>query len=182
MTTSSFEALADAVVAASDADRWDQAVLEWQVVSVARDPHADGVCVCGQTRLVSLFTIENTRNGEMLFPIGSSCVNQFGRADLDRQVDLWERLLALRQAIDARQPIRLTTEYFSRAMLDHLYESGAFPPDEWNGGDGWKDYDFLLKMFNKRDKAAITDGQQRKIYMLLTRKVIPFVRSYDQLG
>lgn len=44
------------------------------------------------------------------------------------------------------------------------------------------DYEFLVKMFNKRNKDAITKPQQSKIYMLLKNKVLPFVQTHDRLS
>lgn len=57
MSTHNFGALRRAVIEASLADRWAQAVEEWQVVCVEEDPHATGICVCGKTGLVYLYTI-----------------------------------------------------------------------------------------------------------------------------
>lgn len=182
MTTGSFDALATAVVGASVASQWAPAVLEWQIVGVEQDPDAGGVCVCGQTGLVQLFTIRNQHNDARLFPIGSKCINQFGRADLDRDVNLLPRLLHLREALDTHQRVDLTSEHFSRAVLAYLHEQGAFPPDRWNGNDGGNDYQFLLTMFNKRKKDEITQPQLRKISTILNKKVFPFVRSDERLA
>lgn len=181
MTTASFDALATAVVGESEASDWASAVLEWQMVGVEHDPEARGVCVCGQTGLAHLFTIRNQHNDAWLYPIGSTCINQFGRADLDRDVDVLPGLLGLREALRTQQRVDLTADHFSRAMLAYLYEEGAFPPDRWNGGDGRNDYEFLLKMFNKRNKDEITHPQRRKISALLNGRVFPFVRSDERL-
>lgn len=165
--TANFAALQDAVVRESVATRWADAVMEWEVVGVEYDHAQGGVCVCGKTELVELFTIVNQRNGARLFPIGSVCVNKFGRSDLDQEVNVLKRFLHLREAITTHEWIELTSEYFSRALIRDLYDQGAFPPNQWNGGDGWGDCDFLLKMFNKHDKEAITAAQNRKIRALL---------------
>lgn len=181
MTIDSFDTLVRAVVAASEAHDWRKAVGEWEVVELEEDPAGQGVCVCGQTGLVKLFTIRNKVNGSALNPIGSVCVNKFEQEELDRQIDLLSGLYGLRNAIRDGENITLTSDYFSRSMLEYLFFSDAFPPDQWNGNDGENDYEFLLKMFNKRDKDAISVLQQRKIYMLLHRKVIPFVQSDPRL-
>lgn len=82
--------------------------------------------MCGQTGLVQLSTIRNQHSDARLFPIGSKCTNQFGRADLDRDVDVLPRLLRLREALDTHQRVDLTSEHFSRAVLVYLHEQGAF--------------------------------------------------------
>jgi len=181
MTTGSFEALTEAVIASSVSDGWATAVREWDVVLLEENPAGDGVCVCGQNNLVKLFTIENSKNNSTLYPIGSTCVNQFGRADLDRKVDLFIDLHKLRLAHRENRPITLTSEYFSRAMLEYFYFEDVFDGDQWNNGDGERDYEFLLKMFNKRIKEDITTRQQSKIFMLLRHKVLPFVEADTRL-
>ncbi|MCD5348417.1 hypothetical protein [Agromyces sp. S2-1-8] len=181
MTTASFQALVRAVIDDSVANTWADAVLEWEVDGLEEDPRGLGMCVCGQPNLVQLFTIRNTRNGNVLFPIGSKCVHQFEVKELDQQVNVLSDLLRLRTAINDGKFVTLTSEYFTRALLEFLYDEGAFPPDQWNGGDGEVDVDFLLKMFNKRDKDAITPPQRRKIRALLMTKVFPFVQAYQRV-
>jgi hypothetical protein len=175
MTTANFQALRAAVLASSSADEWATAVHEWEVVEVDEDPALRGVCVCGQTGLHYLFTIRNHRNSATLHPIGSSCVNHFGRADLDREVDVLPKLFKILTASVNGQRITLTSEFFSRVVLEYLYDGGAFTPDQYNNADGASDYEFLLKMFNKKKKEDITSPQQRKISVLLNTKVIAFI-------
>lgn len=138
--------------------------------------------MCGQTELVKLFTIENVHNGAQLFPIGSVCVNRFELTDMNRGLEVFEGLLKLRSALLAGEHIGLDSDYFTRAMIIHLHAEGAFTPDRWNGGDGQRDCDFLLKMFNKRNKSEISARQRYKITTVLKQKVFPFVLTYDRLG
>lgn len=174
MTTASFKALRAAVLTRSESNTWDTAVLEWKVDDLEEDPTGQGECVCGQPNLVQMFTISNLRNSKVLYPIGNVCVKKFGREDLDSEVDLFSSMHTLRKAIHAGEA-ELTSKYFSRALLKHLYSSGVFTPDGWNRYNGEEDYNFLLDMFNKRNKKAISEGQQRKISVLLNKKVYPFV-------
>ncbi|MFC4138488.1 MULTISPECIES: hypothetical protein [unclassified Microbacterium] len=182
MSTANFPSLVRAVVSSSVSNSWHVAKDEWAVTGVEEDPQGDGVCVCGQMGLVSLFTITNTHNGSELFPIGSTCVNQFGRKDLNSAINVLADLLKLRGLVRAGKSIPFTAEYFSRAMLEDLYEEGAFTPDQYNSGDGQKDYDFLLKMFNKRNKDDISTAQRRKISVLVNQKIRPFLDADPRLG
>jgi hypothetical protein len=182
MTTDSFKTLKRVVESESVADEFFNAVFEWNVVELEEHPTADGECVCGQQNLVKMFTVRNHRNGAELFPIGSHCVNHFGREDLDVQVTVFSDLLSLRKHILAGQRITLTSEYFSRAVLKWLLDEGAFPADQWNGHDAENDYLFLIEMFNKRNKDALSRKQEAKIYQMLKLKVIPFVRDHKALG
>lgn len=179
MTTESFHRLTRAVIAASVANEWSAAVMEWDVTELEEDPTGSGECVCGQRELVLLFTITNKHNGAQLHPIGSTCVQKFGRTDLNRQVTLYSDLFRLRAAILDNKHIALTSDYFSRAMIEYLNDEGAFTPDQWDADGG---YAFILDMFNKRKKDEITRPQRAKITVLLNRKVIPFVLADESLG
>lgn len=182
MTSDSFKTLTREVVSASEADNFVDAVLEWNVVELEEHPTGEGECVCGQQNLVKMFTIKNQFNGTDLFPIGSQCVNHFGRADLDLQVTVFSDLFSLRKSILAGDRITLTSEHFSRAMLQWLLDEGAFTADQYNGFDGEKDYRFLIDMFNKRNKDSLSRKQEGWIYNLLKHKVVPFVRDHEALG
>ena len=72
--------------------------------------------------------------------------------------------------------IRLSNELFSRKLLKYLYGEGAFLSDNENY-DEKENYEFLLKMFNKRDKVAITQGQERKIKAIILNNIKPFVQK-----
>ncbi|WP_072313251.1 hypothetical protein [Agrococcus sp. Marseille-P2731] len=101
------------------------------------------------------------RNGAKLYPIGSTCVQKFGRTDLNRQVTLYSDLFRLRAAILNNMRITLTSDYFSRAMIEYLNDEGAFTPDRWDADDG---YAFMLDMFNKRKKDEITGPSQMRAW------------------
>ena len=180
-TTANFQVLRGAVIDASDADKWKKAILEWDVTSVEEHPTSDGECVCGQTGLLWMYTITNEVNSAELFPIGSSCVNHFGRTELNRRVDVFRKLVLIRETANAGETVEMTTAFFSRAVLEFLFEEGVFTPDSYNHGDGWNDYEFLLKMFGKRDKSTINSKQNWKIRKLLGNKIVPFVLADPRL-
>ena len=66
---------------------------------------------------------------------------------------------------------------FSRKLLKELYNQGAFKATSYNHFDPKNDYDFLLQMFNKRDKSKITRLQQRKITAILLNSIKPFLEQ-----
>lgn len=161
------------VLDASESNIWDIAVTEWTIIDCEEDSSLNESCICGKERLYYLFTIENTLNGNTLFPIGSSCIKKFGRDDLSDEATIRERMFKLYHAVQSNQFISLSPEFFSRKLLRWLYDDGAFDC-AYNGYDGYDDYQFILQMFNKRDKSSITPGQQKKI-----RAIIGFtIRSY----
>lgn len=181
-STPNFQSLKRAVIDASVADRWSAAVLEWEVTYVEERPQRDGECVCGQTGLLWLYTIANDSTGTELFPIGSSCVNHFGRSDLTKQISIFRKLVFTRDAARAGERVEITSTYFSRAVLDYLLLSGAFTPDAHNGNDGAKDHAFLRQMFGKKDKSALSTKQAYRLRKLLDDKVIPFLLTDPRLG
>ena len=69
-----------------------------------------------------------------------------------------------------------SSELFSRKLLRWLYEEGAFDT-EYNDYDGEDDYEFMLKMFNKRDKDSISLKQDKKIKALLLNAIKPFLQD-----
>ncbi|GIT81872.1 hypothetical protein LLS1_35410 [Leifsonia sp. LS1] len=182
MPRENFDALEAAVVGHSRAETWGAARREWVVVGVVGDPNSSGVCVCGHTDLRWLFTIRNTHNASELEPIGSVCVNHFEQEDLDRDVNVLPKLLALRLAYAEGRQVTLTSDFFTRGLLDYLDDAGAFFPDQWNTTEGHEDYWFLTDMFNKRIKANITRGQNNKIRALLERRIRPFVERDQRLS
>ncbi|WP_270354433.1 hypothetical protein [Microbacterium testaceum] len=180
MTTHNFETLSRVVIAHSAAATWARAVEEWQVVSMIQDPTESGVCVCGKTGLIYLYTIRNTRTATDLFPIGSSCVELFEVEELDVSVNVLRRLLELRIAFEAGKQIELTSKHFSRAMLADLYENGAFPPNDYNRSNGYNDYKFLLDMFNQHHD--FTSNENKKVWVLINRTIRTFVLDDPRLG
>ncbi|MCS3494392.1 hypothetical protein M2368_003424 [Arthrobacter sp. JUb119] len=180
MSTHNFATLRRAVIETSLSNNWAQAVQEWQVVSVEEDPRGTGICVCGKTSLVYLYTIHNWRTQESLFPIGSQCVNLFEVEELDLSVNVLHQLLKLRSAYTSHKNVDLTSEYFSRALLADLWQNEAFPPNDFNRGNGDNDYKFLLDLFNQRHD--FTQKEKRKVWVLINRTIKEFVMKDERLG
>ena len=78
--------LREVVIEASEANEWMSAKEEWEVCDM--EIGEDGICKCGKTGLVYLYTIRNTINNTTLFPIGSSCINQFNNDDMTDQMKI----------------------------------------------------------------------------------------------
>jgi hypothetical protein len=182
MVANSFETLKKVIEDSSVAADFYRAVDEWTVTAVEEDPIGQGECVCGQQHLVYMYTIGNQKNGRKLEFIGSKCVQHFQNSGLNLQVTVFRGLFELRKKILAGDRITLTSEYFSRGILQWLYEEGAFPANEHNDGDPHRDYTFLLDMFNKRNKDDVSPARRRKINGMLYYTVNPFVRDHPALG
>ena len=150
-------------------------MTEWEIVDCEEDDTNSKSCICGKENLYYLFTIRNTINGNTLYPIGSSCIKKFGRTDLNDEASVREKMFKLYHAIENNEFISLSTEFFSRKLIRTLYESGAFDC-EYNGFDGYDDYEFFLDMFNKRDKQSITLRQRGKIRAIIVGSIRPFLK------
>ena len=159
----------------SESSYWNDAVLEWEITDCEEDAELLSSCVCGKENLRYLFTIQNTRNRNILHPIGSSCIKKFERDDLNEIASIQEKLFKLYHAIINSNYITLSNEFFSRKLLAYLFEVGAFESNEYNDFYPEIDYEFMLKMFNKRDKYSITGAQQKKINAIIMNSIRPYL-------
>jgi len=175
--SSYYQKLVQRVINNSEASDWESAVLEWEVFDCEEDESLESSCICGKEELRYLFTIRNIRNGNMLYPIGSSCIRKFERDDLDDDVSIMEQLFRLLHALENNQFITLTSDLFSRRLLGYFYDENVFQANSHNGFDPEADYEFLLKMFNKRDKDSISSAQQRKVSAIIMGSIRPYLRT-----
>lgn len=163
------------VIDHSESDVWEDAVKEWDVVDCEEDDSCSSSCICGKENIKYLFTIQNNRNNNTLYPIGSSCIRKFEREDMNEETAIYEELFRLLHAVEGKQFLSLSPSLFSRKLLRYFYEQGVFD-SEYNDYDGEEDYLFMLKMFNKRDKSSITYKQDRKIKAILLNEIRPFLQ------
>lgn len=166
--------LMERVLEKSEAKTWDEAVLEWEIWDYKEDDEAVNECACGQEGLKCLFTIKNTKNGNILFPIGSTCIKKFGRKELDRDILFKQKLFKLLKAIKEGEEIEISSKYFSRRMLEYFFKSGVFPPNDYNGHNGYYDYRFLLNIFNGK---SVTANQEKKVRALIYYNIKPFLEE-----
>lgn len=156
------------IVNASVSDQWETAVFEWDIVDCEEDETAETSCMCGHEGIRYCFQIRNRLNGNTFFPIGSECIKKFHNKDLSSDVDVYEKLFKLYEAIRKREFIEIGSKYFSRKLLLYFLEQNVI--DE-------SGYDFLLKMFNKRDKDCISSRQQSYINRLIGFEIKPHLMS-----
>ena len=92
------------------------------------------------------------------------------------ETNLIESQFKLLHAIEDNKYLSLSTDYFSRKLLKWLYDEGVFN-SAYNHYDGRTDYEFMLKMFNKRDKTAISTKQDKKIKAIILNSIKPFMQE-----
>lgn len=166
------------VMELSQANNWEDAVEEWEIVGYEEDDSCSSSCVCGKENLKYLFTIKNSVNGNSLFPIGSECIKKFQQDSLAEELKGWTDYIKLKNKIAETGRIELSAEYFSRCLLRFLLNQGAFSSNRYNGNNPRNDYKFMLDMFNKRDKGQFTPKQSAKVGILL-RSIAMFVQLFD---
>lgn len=162
------------VIKFSESKEWSSARYEWEICNFEEDDSLSESCICGKEHLKYLFTIKNRLNNNELYPIGSSCINKFGRDDLDEQVSIKEQLFKLLHAVENNSFLELTTEYFSRKLLKYLYDEGAFKTTKYNNFNPYNDYKFMLDMFNKRKR---TIKQNQKATAIILNSIKPYLEN-----
>jgi len=172
-----YENLIETVLELSESEVWDSAVLEWEIYDCEEDGSFSNSCVCGKDRLLYLYTIRNVHNGNLLYPIGSSCIKKFKREDLNFEVEAYQDMFILLHAVEKGEYITLTSDYFSRKLLLYLFKNGAFKPNKYNGYDEENAYAFMLDMFRKRNKDEISGVSRKKINAIIVNDIIPFVNE-----
>jgi hypothetical protein len=173
MSSVYYENLIERVLDLSKHQTWNLAVGEWYIYSCKEDIQCSSQCVCGKENIKYLFTIRNLVNGNVLYPIGSSCIKKFGRNDLNEQISICEQMFKLLNAVKNKEFI--TLDYFSRKLLLYLFEQGAFQSTAFNKFNGKNDYEFMVDMFNRRRKP--TEAQAKKIRGIIFCSLIPFLQK-----
>lgn len=168
------ENLIKTVIEKSEANNWEEAVKEWKIYEVEEDPDCNSYCTCGKEGLRYLFTIKNRINNNIIYPIGSSCINKFGVDKLKDEAKVKEDLFKLLHAVENNEYITISSDLFSRKLLEHLYNIGAFVPNYYNDFEPYNDYKFLLDMFNKRKRS---EKQEKKSSAIIINSIIPFLRD-----
>lgn len=164
------------VIAKSVDKTWENAVNEWDVIDCEEDPFCESSCICGKEHIMYLFTIKNKRNGNEIFPIGSSCIKKFLRDELNAKTDLEKQFLCLIKAVKNKNFIKLKEGLFSRKLLKLLYDKGAFNSVSYNP---YNSYKFMLDMFNKRDPLEPKD--QKRVDAIILNEIKPFAAKYAAL-
>ncbi|MBO5731480.1 MAG: hypothetical protein J6R67_09800 [Treponema sp.] len=170
-----YQNLIKSVIEASESDIWEEVVQEWEIFDCEEDDTCSSECICKHEGLKYLYTIRNDNNGNILFPIGSSCIKKFGREKLNEEISIMEQMFSLLHAVERHERIELNTKYFSKKLLEKLYTEDVFIPNKYNNYDGQNDYEFLLKMFRKTNKSDITEAQHRKIRAIIMNSILPYL-------
>lgn len=171
---SDFRLLKKTVIESSFSEDWNNAVKEWDIVSMKENTDADSICICGNTGLRYLYEIHNNKNGNTLFPIGTTCIKQFEREDLNEEIKNYVMMFNMVSAVENNVRIELKSSFFSRRFLEYLYRKGAFIETKYNDFNSNKEYKFMLNMFNKR---KVTEKQNKRITAIIINSIIPYIKN-----
>lgn len=164
------------VLRCSSTDDWLTAKNEWEVAGCEEDESRSGTCICGKENLRYLYTIVNSNTGEVLYPIGSSCIRKFERDDMDEESACWKQAMKLVDAavkFGKAELVSIGSGFYSRKLLAFMYEQDVFKPSKYNDWDDYNDYRFLLDMFNG---GCRSEKQQRKCDAIIRNEVYPWLR------
>jgi hypothetical protein len=129
----------------SEYKEWYKAVLEWSIVSGDEDEEAKSSCICGKENIRYLYKVKNDENGNILFPIGSKCIEKFGRDDLNEIISVKEGLFNLLRRIKSNEFITLKDSGFTRKLIRFF---------------------FMIKMFFNQINTMITIRKKIMIFLL----------------
>lgn len=169
------------VISKSESDAWEEAVLEWDIVSEREDEDRVESCVCGHEHLRYLFTIRNRYTGKEIYPIGSTCIRKFERNDLNEDLECRKQALRLMREAErlAKEQgkgkcVEIDSGFFSRKLIYYLFEQDAFRRGGRSFGDADRDYGFMYDMFNKR---TLSDEQRERTREIIRDYVYPWLRN-----
>lgn len=71
--------------------------MEWKIIDCGEDEKSKYAYV--EREYKYLYTIKNMYNGNILYPVGSSCITKFDRKDLREKTSLMESQFKLLHAV-----------------------------------------------------------------------------------
>jgi hypothetical protein len=79
----------------SEANKFDEAIFEWEMIDHLIDEKMETLCICERRHIKHLYKFANTKNGNILFPIGSTCIKKFMRGDLAKEFHSVEKEISI---------------------------------------------------------------------------------------
>lgn len=172
------KSLEDAVLDASQATSWEQAVAEWSQVSLIFNGLGGSNCICGN-RIKYAYELFNQVTGRRLFPIGSDCVRHFQNEILDESLQFEEKLLhnlhRLIRKVERNDTIKISKQDFDEDLLDWLWQKGAFKADRSNHFKAYADYQLFLEVFKGGSWTQATPEKRQRMEQVLDCYIKPFL-------
>ena len=166
-----------AVIEKSVSENWDVARHEWSVVACVEDPDLVESCICGKEHLRYLYKLRNEKNGNALYPVGSSCIKKFSVCAMEDDADCWKQAFKLMHAAEKLgrgKYVEFGSDLFSRKLISFMHRHGAFQPNSANGWDGTRDLKLLMQAFNAR---SLGNHQKAEVNRVISTSVYPWLRG-----
>ena len=162
------------VIYSSESNKWKSAAREWEIIGYERVEN--DTCICGKEEIKDVYKIRNRRNGNKLYPIGSSCVDKFESKEMTKDTDKFKKIYnkisngrsKLKQTSDKGESIRFTTKLFSEELIRYLNKEEILDDN---------DCQFLLDMRSRRSRSS---KQQERINKIIEDIIVPYVKGLPQ--
>ncbi len=162
------------IICSSESNEWKSAAQEWEIIGYERVE--DGTCICGKEKIKDVYKIRNRRNGNELYPIGSSCVDKFESKEMTKDTDKFKKIYnkisngrsKLKQTVNKGESIRFIARLFSEELIRYLNKKGVLSDS---------DCQFLFDMRSKRSKNA---GEQKRIDEIIDDFIVPHISGLSQ--
>lgn len=168
--------LRDAILEYSVSCNLKEAIQEWDIESVDNNLCKDSQCICGHKNIRFEYKLKNRINKNIMFPVGSVCIREFNRSDFKERSQVYETLLT--SISDGFIQLSTLKEKFNRKTLMFLYDSGAFDIGV-SLRQGWMDYKFILRLFNRRSSDAISDKALDRYTMIMNNRILPWIKEHN---
>ena len=159
--------LAYEIIKKSESKEWKEAVKEWEVDASYRTSEVRATCICGKEKIKNKYKLVNKNNGKYIYPVSKKCIKRLGRDELNREVNIIEEMKRLEESVAEGEYLCIESGKLSKKLIDQLYKEGAFKGNKHNKFSGKNDYEFVVKMINKRNKNSISEQEEKKLKAIM---------------
>lgn len=159
--------LAYEIIKKSESKEWKEAVKEWEVDESCRTNESRVACICGKEKIKNKYKLVNKKNKKYIYPVSKKCIKKLGRDELNREVNTIEEMKRLEESIAEGEYLSIESGKLSKKIIDQLYKEGAFEGNKYNKFNGKNDYEFVVKMINKRNKNSISEQEEKKLKAIM---------------
>ena len=162
------------VIYSSESNEWKSAAQEWEIIGYKRVEN--DTCICGKEEIKDVYKIRNRRNGNELYPIGSSCIDKFESKEMTKDTNKFKKIynrisneiFRQRETAGKGESLKFNTRLFSKELIHYLNKKGVLNDS---------DCQFLFDMRSKRSKSA---EEQKRIDEIIENFIVPYISGLSQ--
>ena len=171
--------LSEIVINNSVSKNWKDAINEWYISNM-NYVDDDETCICGKEGIKYCYEIKNIKNGNILYPIGSSCIKKFEREDLVLESEAYKVMYKIYKYYNSKGYKNYSMHaknssnenIFNRKIIEYFYDKEVFKSNKFSEEET---YSFLIDMFNK--KSDLSEKQRKKVFANIKYNIIPYVNK-----